>query len=87
MKRYQVYLDPQSVSVLDEFEKFSALSGSELIRQAIDRLAHNLTQLFVDNKVEQERPLIFDQLIGSIKLKHKGVTHYATKSDREYLND
>lgn len=49
MKRYQVYLNPQSVSVLDELSKVSDLTRSQLIREAVEGAAArvgNLLALF-----------------------------------------
>lgn len=34
MKRYQVYLDPHSVSILDDFEKYTDISRSKLKDEA-----------------------------------------------------
>ncbi len=86
MKRYQVYLNPHSVSVLDDFEKYANISRSKLIREAIDRLAQNLSRVFVaKNQVPQEK-LILDSLVGFIKDGQKQ-TNYALKDDKVYLAD
>ena len=86
MKRYQVYLNPHSVSILDDFEKYANISRSKLIREAIDRLAQNLSRVFVaKNELPQEK-LILDSLVGFIKGGQKQ-TNYALKVDKVYLAD
>ena len=39
MKRYQIYLNPQSVTILDEIQKLSNITRSKIIRDAIDKIA------------------------------------------------
>ncbi len=87
MKRYQVYLDPHSVSVLDDFEKYSNISRSKLIREAIDRLAQNLSSVFVEKGEAPQNKLIFDSLIGFINTKSQKQTNYAVRDDSTYLTD
>jgi len=87
MKRYQVYLNQNSVSILDEFEKYANISRSKLIREAIDRLAQNLSRIFVAKNIAPGNRLVFDSLIGAINLKGKKETNYALKKDADYLLD
>ena len=87
MKRYQVYLNPSSVSILDEYEKYTSISRSQLIREVIDRLAQNLSKVFAEKNILPEKEIIFDSLVGIITLEDKRKTHFATKSDQEYLKD
>lgn len=87
MKRYQVYLNPSSVSVLDDFEKYANIARSKLIREAIDRLAQNLSRIFAANNVQPHKKLILDSLVGFIKIKSKNQTNYALKDDHNYLKD
>ncbi len=87
MKRYQVYLNSSSVSVLDEFEKYTSISRSKLIREAIDRLAQNLSKTFADKNIEPQDKLILDSLIGLISSKSLRQTNHALKDDRAYLVD
>ena len=87
MKRYQVYLNPHSVSILDDFENYTNISRSKLIREAIDRLAQNLTRVLVaKNELPQEK-LILDSLIGFINIKGQKQTNYALRDDSVYLAD
>ena len=66
MKRYQVYLNPHSVSILDDFEKYTNISRSKLIREAIDRLAQNLSRVFAAKNEFPQDKLILDSLVGFI---------------------
>lgn len=86
MKRYQVYLNPHSISILDDFEKYTNISRSKLIREAIDRLAQNLTRVFVVKKELPQEKLVLDTLVGFINVGHKQ-TNYALKDDKTYLVD
>ncbi len=87
MKRYQVYLDPSSVTILDEFEKYTSISRSKLIREAIDRLAQNLSKVFADKNIAPKEKLLLDSLIGIINLKNQKQTTYALQDDSVYLVD
>ena len=87
MRRYQVYLNSNSVAVLDDFEKISGLSRSKIIREAIDRLAQNLSRVFVAKNIQPQNKLILDSLVGFINLKNKRQTNYASQDDNKYLAD
>ena len=87
MKRYQVYLNPNTVSVLDEFEKYTSVSRSKLIREAIDRLALNLAKTFAAQKIAPNDKFILDSLIGQINISSLEQTNYALKDDSSYLID
>ena len=87
MKRYQVYLDPHSVSVLDDFEKYANISRSKLIREAIDRLAQNLSRVFVEKDEAPKQMTTLDSLVGFINVKNQKQTNYALRDDGVYLAD
>lgn len=84
MKRYQVYLNPNSVEILDGFEKETKISRSKIIRDVTDRLADQLLSV-----VPQKTPkkYLLDDLVGSIKIKGKKQTNYAQNVDDIYLKD
>ena len=64
MKRYQVYLNQNSVNVLDDFGEKTNLDRSVMIRMAIKTLAENLSKL----KMKQgDIPGDLDKAIGLIK--------------------
>lgn len=83
MKRYQVYLNPHSVSMLDGFEEISSLSRSKIIRDLIDRAATYLVDVFAPSKKAQKRKY-FDKLCGFIDLKINKKTHFAENVDEIY---
>lgn len=86
MKRYQVYLNPHSVSILDEFAKHTQIPKSKVIRLAIDQLAENLARVFASSKTPPEDTYLLDSLVGSIKIKGKK-TNLAQNIDEIYLTD
>ena len=86
MKRYQVYLNQNSVSVLDDFEKISNISRSKIIRQAIDRLAEQLARI-VDYNWSQKKEYILDSLAGFVDLKTNKKTNFAQNVDEIYFSD
>lgn len=87
MKRYQVYLNPHSVSILDEMEKYTNISRSKIIREAIDRLAQNLSRVFASKAEAPKEKLVLDSLVGFINIKGQKHTNYASRDDIAYLAD
>lgn len=87
MKRYQVYLSPHSVSVLDEFGEDVSIARSKIIRLAIEYVARNLTKIFIATKTPSKNKYILDSLVGAIKLKGKKKTNFAHNIDEIYLSD
>ena len=84
MKRYQVYLNPQSIERIDAFEEEIKLERSAILRMAIDAVAANLGQLIFDKK-QVKGPL--DELVGFIKPRIKKKTNIASHIDEIYLSD
>ena len=87
MKRYQVYLDPNSISILDDFAKPVSISRSKLIRMAIDAVVNNLTKVFIRVNTRPKNTYILDSLVGSIKIKGKKKTNFAQNIDEIYMSD
>ena len=86
MKRYQVYLNPGSVSIIDDFEKISAISRSKLIRQMIDKVAVQLVSI-VAKKKKRNKKYILDSLAGFVDLKTDKQTNFAQHVDDIYFSD
>lgn len=84
MKRYQLYLNPQSVRMIDAFQKEVKLSRSQIIRCAIDALAHNLIQVLPE---ENSSGNSLDALIGVIGSKSQKTTNIAQDIDSIYQAD
>lgn len=84
MRRYQIYLNTQSVKAIDAFQKEVKLSRSRIIRSAIDALAENLTQALPPQKKERGA---LDSLLGLLgTVKSKG-TNFARNVDEIYSID
>ena len=86
MKRYQVYLNPSSISVLDDFQKYGNIGRSKIIRQAIDRLADQLVHV-VEDKQPHKKEYILDSLAGFVDLNTDKKTNFAQNVDEIYLTD
>lgn len=86
MRRYQVYLDPHSVSILDDIEEETRISRSKIIRETVDRVAHSLTKVIAPTKTSKKK-YILDTLVGSISMKGNKRTNFASKTDDIYLQD
>ncbi|TSC66779.1 MAG: hypothetical protein CEO21_27 [Microgenomates group bacterium Gr01-1014_80] len=71
MKRYQVYLNPNSIAVLDDFEELSKMSRSKLLRLVIDRAAEQAVEILrlIHPVKRGGRKRIMDSLAGFVDLK------------------
>lgn len=81
-----MYLNAPSVAILDDFEKKTKIGRSQLIRDAIDRLADNLAKVFTTKNVFTGKKNTLDKLVGCI---NKGIPlkNFSMRSDRDYLDD
>lgn len=87
MKRYQVYLTPGSVSVLDDFEGISNISRSKLIRRVVDNIAEELIRVFADKKIKRPESIL-DSLAGFVDLKTDKKVNFSQHVDEEiYFKD
>ena len=87
MKRYQVYLNSHSVSILDDLGKHTDISRSKLIQGVIDRFADQVAKVFSKREDQSSSYTHFDKLVGAIHLKTKGPTNFALDDDEIYLKD
>lgn len=87
MKRYQVYLNPGSVSIIDDFTNNIDLSRSRVIQMAVDQIMHNLIKIFRATQTPPKKTYILDSLVGSIKIKGKRETNFAENINEIYLQD
>jgi hypothetical protein len=87
MRRYQIYLEQDSVSVLDEIQKLTKIPRSQLIRGIIDRYVQNLTKVMIEKSNLEEKKYLLDDLIGSIKLDSETETNFAQMPDLRFLQD
>lgn len=85
MKRYQVYLNPQSVSVLDEVSEISSLTRSKLIKEVVEAAAARIGNLLAVIKPPKMRSYSqWDKMIGSIKVKDKKTVNISENIDEIY---
>lgn len=87
MKRYQVYLNPHSVSILDEVGKNIDISRSKILQTVVDSIAQNMAKMLVATKTPPKDRYIFDSLVGAIKLPGNKKTNFAEGIDEIYLED
>lgn len=87
MKRYQVYLDQHSISILDEFGKHTDISRSKLLQMITDQIAQNLAKVFTATKTPPKDTYILDSLVGAIKLPGNKKTNFAQNVDEIYFSD
>lgn len=87
MKRYQVYLNPYSVSILDDLGTQTDISRSKLIQGVIDRFADQVAKVFSKRETRPFNYTYFDKLVGAIHLKTKKPTNFALNIDEIYLQD
>ena len=87
MKRYEVYLNQHSVSILDDLGKQTDISRSKLIQGAIDRFADQVAKIFSKTLDQPSNYTHFDKLVGAIHINSKKPTNFALDSDEIYLQD
>lgn len=87
MKRYQLYLNPHSVSILDDFEGISDISRSKLIRKLVDSMAEQLIRIFAERKRAGKKGHILDSLVGFVDLKTNKKTNFSQNIDEIYFTD
>lgn len=87
MKRYQLYLDPHSVSILDDLVMRTDIPRSKLIQGVIDKFTTQVAKMFSKTENQPSGYTHFDKLVGSIHLKTKKSTNFATDVDEIYLQD
>jgi len=85
MKRYQVYLDPHSVGILDEAVEGSIFSRSQFLRELVDAAStrcRNLLAVFKPPRVRDYS--VWDKMIGSIKVKGRKSINLSENVDEIY---
>jgi hypothetical protein len=84
MQRHQIYLNPHSVSIIDELSDQAKLSRSLILRMAIDKLAVELAKSL--NKLGKNPPKkLFDSYVGSLSYKKRD--DLSEMKDQDYLID
>lgn len=86
MRRYQVYLDPHSVGIIDEAAEISSFSRSQIIREAIDAVSARFSNLLAAFKPPKKVDYSWwDAIEGSITVGDKNKTvHISENIDEIY---
>lgn len=87
MKRYQVYLDPNAVLLLDETQLYTKIHRSKIIRDAVESVADNIAKILASVRTPSPKKYFFDDLEGFIRLKTSQKVSYARRPDKYYLED
>ena len=87
MKRYQVYLNPQSVSIIDEVEKYLGISRSALIRETVNSLADNLAKILAQKTTTLGSYPSLNSLVGIFKTRGNKKVNLSEKKDTSYYRD
>ena len=87
MQRYQIYLNPSSVSTLDELESLTNITRSKVIRELVDKFVNGISKVISAKKLMPQKKYVLDELIGIIDTKGGKQTDYASRDDDIYLID
>lgn len=84
MNRYQIYLDPKDVNILDELARLTSFSRSQIIRDVINKMAKQYEKL-LEAKTKRSlknNPLL--KMAGFAKGPNKDISHHVNDI---YLKD
>ena len=84
MNRYQIYLDPKDVNILDELARLTRFSRSQIIRDVINKMARQYEKLLEANTKRRlkDNPLL--KMAGFAKGPKRDIS---TNIDDIYLKD
>lgn len=84
MQRYQIYLEPESVGVLDELAKLTNFSRSRIIRDVISRMTREYAKLLEKHTRSQMKNNPLLKMAGFAK---SGTPGLATRVNEIYFKD
>lgn len=85
MRRYQVYLDPHSVGILDEAAEISSFSRSQIIREAIEAVSARFGNILAAFKPPKARDYKWlNDMVGAIKIKGEKNVRISENIDEIY---
>lgn len=75
MNRYQLYLNPKDVNILDELAKLTSFSRSQIVRDVINKMAREYEKLLEANTKRslKNNPLL--KMAGFAKGPDKDISH------------
>lgn len=87
VQRYQVYLDPRSVSILDEASGLIPITRSQIIREAIDAAAGRVSNVLAMFKpVSSSDYSWMDKMVGTLRYKKKKTINMSERVDDIYYD-
>lgn len=75
MNRYQIYLKPESVGVLDNLAKLTNLSRSQIIRDVIDKMAKEYEKVLTKTQASRMKNNPLLKMAGFAKGPGKDISH------------
>ncbi len=84
MNRYQIYLNPKDVNVLDELARLTSFSRSQIIRDVIDKMAKEYRKLL---QATEKRRMKNNPLLKMAGFAKSGTPGLATRVNEIYLKD
>lgn len=86
-KRYQVYLNPHSVGILDEAAEIGSLTRSHWIREAVNGATARVGNLLAVLKpVKKEDYSWLDEMVGSLRAKGGKTVNISQRVDDIYYD-
>lgn len=84
MQRYQIYLESESVAVLDELARITRLSRSKIIRDVINQMARQYEKILESHRKKslKNNPLL--KMAGYAKGPNRDIAHHVNDI---YLKD
>jgi len=85
MKRYQVYLNPHSVSVLDAASETIEMVRSKIIQNVVDRVSEEIIDIALVKKTSRKKQYgVLDKYAGFIDEGSKKKYNYSQTVDEIY---
>lgn len=84
MNRYQIYLNPKSVNILDELSAATNISRSKIIRDVIDKMAKAYEKIL---EKSSKKALKNNSLLKMAGMAKGGLKNISENVDEIYLKD
>lgn len=84
MNRYQIYLNPNSVDILDNLARLTNISRSQIIRDVIDKMAKEYERLLIKTEASRMKNNPLLKMAGFAKGGKPGISRNVNQI---YLKD
>lgn len=74
MNRYQIYLNPKSVDILDNLARLTNISRSQIIRDVIDKMAKEYERLLIKTEASRMKNNPLLKMAGFAKGPNKDIS-------------